>query len=276
MEMRKKNKLQNRALNVVTAFIVVASLLPLFWLFLTSIKPQVIAFALPPKWIFTPTFQNFVNVFTDASFMKSYSNSLIVSLMTTAISLYFGVLSGYSLARSKSMASKVMGLWIILVRMASPVMFILPLYMMLRETNLLDTYLGLSLTYLLITLPFVTWMMSSFFKGIPEEIEEAALLDGCGRVKVLVRINLPLVLPGIATCAIFTFISAWNEFLYALIISGRGTRTAPVMVQGFISFEGINWGELSAVGVFVTLPVLIVSFIFQKGLVKGLTGGAVK
>jgi multiple sugar transport system permease protein len=118
--------------------------------------------------------------------------------------------------------------------------------------------------------------MSSFFKGIPEEIEEAALLDGCGRLKALMKINLPLVLPGIATCGIFTFINSWNEFLYSLIISGRGTRTAPVMVQGFITFEGINWGSLSAVGVFVTLPVLIVSFVFQKGLIKGLTGGAVK
>lgn len=272
----RESRFRYYTLNTLTAAIVIASLLPLAWLFMTSIKPQVIAFAIPPKWVFTPTFQNFVNVFTDESFMKSYYNSVVVSVMTTAISLYFGVLSGYALARSKSTAGKVMGLWIILVRMASPVMFILPLYIMLRETSLLDTYLGLSLTYLLITLPFVTWMMSSFFKGIPEEIEEAALLDGCGRVKVLMRVNLPLVLPGIATCAIFTFINAWNEFLYALIISGRGTRTAPVMVQGFITFEGINWGELAAVGVFVTLPVLVVSFIFQKGLVKGLTGGAVK
>ncbi|MFB9276054.1 carbohydrate ABC transporter permease [Cohnella cellulosilytica] len=272
----RESRLRYYSLNTLTAALVIASLLPLVWLFMTSIKPQVIAFAIPPKWVFAPTFQNFVNVFTDESFMKSYYNSIIVSVMTTAISLYFGVLSGYSLARSKSTAGKVMGLWIILVRMASPVMFILPLYIMLRETSLLDTYLGLSLTYLLITLPFVTWMMSSFFKGIPEEIEEAALLDGCSRVKVLMRVNLPLVLPGIATCAIFTFINAWNEFLYALIISGRGTRTAPVMVQGFITFEGINWGELAAVGVFVTLPVLVISFIFQKGLVKGLTGGAVK
>ncbi|GAA3401100.1 carbohydrate ABC transporter permease [Paenibacillus hodogayensis] len=276
MELRQGNRFRNYTLNVVTAVIVIGSLLPLIWLFLTSIKPQVIAFSLPPKWIFTPTFKNFVSVFTDAAFMKSYYNSVVVSVMTTAISLYFGVLSGYSLARSKSMAGKVMGLWIILVRMASPIMFILPLYIMLRTVGALDSYLGLALTYLLITLPFVTWMMSSFFKGIPEEIEEAALLDGCGRVKVLTKINLPLVLPGIATCAIFTFINSWNEFLYALIISGRGTRTAPVMVQGFITFEGINWGELAAVGVFVTLPVLVVSFIFQKGLVKGLTGGAVK
>ncbi|RXZ81054.1 carbohydrate ABC transporter permease [Paenibacillaceae bacterium] len=276
MELRRKRGAGLFTVNAATFVIVIASLLPLVWLFMTSIKPQVIAFSMPPKWIFTPTLQNFVSVFTDESFMRSYYNSVIVSIMTTVISLYFGVLAGYAIARSKSTTSKVMGIWIILVRMASPVMFILPLYIMLRQSNLLDTYLGLSLTYLLITLPFVTWMMSSFFKDIPEEIEEAALLDGCNRLQVLARINLPLVLPGIATCSIFTFINAWNEFLYALIISGRETRTAPVMVQGFITFEGINWGELAAVGVFVTLPVLIVSFIFQKGLIKGLTGGAVK
>lgn len=276
MNNKQWKKVSHLSLNVLTVIIVLIGMLPMVWLFLTAIKPKIIAFAIPPVYVFKPTLMNFINIFSESDFIRSYYNSLIIACLTTIVSLYFGTLSGYSLARSSSRLSRAMGIWIILTRMASPIMFILPLYLTLRNLNLLDSYLGLALTYQIITLPFVTWLMTGFFKGVPVEIEEAAFLDGCGRVKSLFVINLPLVLPGVVTCAIFTFIMAWNEFLYALVISGRNTRTAPIMVQGFVTFEGVNWSDLAAVGVFVTLPVIIISFIFQKGLIRGLTGGAFK
>jgi multiple sugar transport system permease protein len=169
-----------------------------------------------------------------------------------------------------------MGLWIILVRMAPPIGFVLPLYVIMMKLRLLDTYPAMVLLYLTLTLPLVTWLMSGFFKSVPKELEEAAMIDGCTRVKTLFKITIPIALPGITTCAIFSLILSWNEFLYALIIGGMNTRTAPVMIEGFLTFEGVHWGELASAGLLVIIPILTFAYIFQKGLIKGLTSGAVR
>jgi multiple sugar transport system permease protein len=203
-------------------------------------------------------------------------NSCIVSVVTTALSLLLGTTGGYALARSKSRSTRYMGLWIILTRMAPPMIFLLPFYMMLRALRLSGTYAGIIITYLVITLPFVTWMMSSYFRTIPEEIEQSAMIDGCNRIEILFRITAPLSMPALVTCVIFSFIYSWNEFLFALVVTGRGTKTVPIMIQGFMSSEGIEWGVLAATSVMVILPVLVVSVVNQKGFVRGLIGGAIK
>lgn len=271
-----RRKLSRFSLNSVTTVLILLTLFPLLWLFLTAIKQPIDAFAIPPKWIFEPTSDNFLAVLTKSEFVKSYRNSLIVVIGTTIFSLWFGIASGYTLARSKSRFSNAIGLWIILARMAPPMGFVLPLYLMFSKVGILDTYIGLILVYLTVTLPFVTWLMVGFIKGIPVEIEEASAIDGCNRFQTLLRIVIPSSLPGISTCAIFAFIMSWNEFFYALIISGRNTRTASVEIQGFINFAGINWGELAAAGVLVIVPVLIFTIFAQKGLIRGLTQGATK
>ncbi|MFC5703746.1 carbohydrate ABC transporter permease [Cohnella faecalis] len=271
-----RRKLGKVSLNSVTIVLILLTLFPLLWLFLTAIKQPIDAFAMPPKWIFEPTSDNFLAVLTKSEFVKSYVNSLIVVTGTTVLSLWFGIASGYTLARSKSRFSNAMGMWIILARMAPPMGFVLPLYLMFSKIGILDTYFGLILVYLTVTLPFVTWLMVGFIKSIPIEIEEASAIDGCNRFQTLIRIVIPSSLPGISTCAIFAFIMSWNEFFYALIISGRNTRTASVEIQGFINFAGINWGELAAAGVLVVVPVLIFTIFAQKGLVRGLTQGATK
>ncbi|WP_099355250.1 carbohydrate ABC transporter permease [Fredinandcohnia onubensis] len=271
-----KKRSVHYGLNTITYVIVIGALFPLVWLLMTALKTGADAFAYPPVWFFEPTFENFQKVLSQPTFVKSYLNSLIVVLGTTFFSLFFGITSGYSLARNNTKIGNFMGLWIILARMAPPMGFALPLYIILRQIGLLNTHIALILVYMTITLPFITWLMMGFFKRIPIEIEEAARIDGCTRIQTLFRVVIPSSLPGIATCAIFSFIMSWNEFFYALIISGRETRPASVEIQGFISFEGINWGELAAASILVILPVLIFTMFAQKGLISGLTQGSSK
>lgn len=270
------NKLRSHLLTVLTYFIVLGSLLPLIWLMSTSLKTQVDAFVLPPKLIFTPTLDNFRMVLSRASFVEGYLNSVVIALGTTSLALIFGISAGYSLSRPSGKVSKYMGRWIILARMAPPVTFAIPLYLTFSHLKILDNYFSLILTYLTIVLPFVTWLMRGFFKSLPPELEEAARIDGCSRIQALFRILLPSVKSGVATCAIFGMIMAWNEFFYALIISGRNTRPVSVEIQTFISSAGTDWGALTAAGLLVIAPVLLFTIFAQKGLLRGLTAGAIK
>ena len=270
----RESRLRYWFLNIFTYLVVGLSLFPLVWLLSTSLKSGRDAFAMPPVWIFVPTLKNFLAVLSEGEFLSSYRNSLIVGLSTTLLSLAIGIPAGYLLARVRTRLNQTLGVWIVLSRMVPPVAFIIPFYIIMRNLSLLDTYIGLVLAYLTITLPFVTWMMTGFFRSVPIDIEDAARIDGCNRFSTLWFISIPLALPGIATCAIFSFIMSWNEFFYALILAGRSTRTAPVVIQSFISFEGINWGNLAAAGILVTIPVLLFSLVVQRGLIRGLVAGA--
>ncbi len=274
--MRSRNKIGAASLTVLTYVIVIGSLLPLVWLLTTALKSRVDAFAMPPKWLFEPTLDNFTAVLEQGTFASAYLNSIITVLGTTAFSLIFGVSAGYVLSSSRSRSGTFMGRWIILARMAPPIGFAIPFFLLFGKLGLLNNYLGLILIYLTITLPFVTWLMVGFFKDLPPELEEAARLDGCSRLHALIRVLTPSVRSGIATCAIFAFIMAWNEFFYALIVSGMDTKPASVEIQGFISSAGVNWGELSAAAFLVVLPALTFTIFAQRGLLRGLTSGSVK
>jgi multiple sugar transport system permease protein len=272
-----KGQFISLGLGGLTVFVVFIALAPLLWFAPIAFKPQVLAWAMPPKFIFIPTFENFLHVFRNVKgFLPAFKSSLIVSFFTTTISLYLGTTAGYALARSNFRVTKYMGIWIILTRMAPPMIFLLPFYIALRMLHLSGTYFGIIFTYMVITLPFVTWMMASYFQTIPEEIEQSAMIDGCNRIQILFRIAVPVSLPAIVTCTIFSFIYSWNEFLFALIVTGRGTKTVPIMIQGFMSSEGIQWGPMAATSLMIILPVLLVAMLNQKGFVRGLTGGAIK
>lgn len=260
----------------LTYVIVLGSLLPILWLFTTALKTRVDAFAMPPTLFFEPTLDNFRAVLQQGSFTSAYTNSLVVVLGTMVLSLVFGISAGYVLSRNTGRPAKFMGRWIILARMAPPIGFAIPFFLLFGRAGLLDSYPGLILVYLTITLPFVTWLMVGFFRDVPPELEEAARLDGCSRIEALFRILIPAVRGGIATCAIFAFIMAWNEFFYALIISGRNTRPASVEIQGFLGSAGVDWGQLAAAAFLVVLPVLLFTAFAQRGLLRGLTSGAVK
>ena len=242
---------------------------------MTSLKQPIDAFALPPTWIFTPTLENFIGVM-EAGFLRSYWNNIVVGITSTVASLVLGVPAAYSLVRADFRGQHFMGFWILLSRLAPPVAFVIPMYVVFQRLGLIDSYLGLTISYLTASLPFVVWMMTGYFRGVPVEIEEAALIDGCTRVGTLMRIVIPLSMPGVATAAIFSLMMAWSQYFYPLILGGRNTITAPVMVTSFVTFEGPNWGKLAAAGLLVVAPVLVFTFVAQKGIIRGLTGGALK
>ncbi len=271
-----RDKIVGSSLSVITMIIVVGSLFPLYWLISTSMKTKSEAFALPPSWFFAPDFESYTSVLSSDGFLQSYMNSFIVAIITTIIAIVFGVTSGYALARDRTKRGRAMGLWIILSRMIPPMGIILPFYVVYRYLNLLDNHLSLSLIYLTSILPFVTWLIMGFVKGVPAEIEEAAMIDGCSKTQSLLRVVVPIIMPGIATCSMFAFMLSWNEYFYAVIMTGKNTKTVSVAIQSFISSSGTNWGELCAASVLVVLPILIFTAVSQKSLVRGLTSGAVK
>lgn len=262
------------ALATVVIFTII--LLPPLILFLTSIKTEVDSMSYPPKWIFTPTVKNYVEVFRTTRLLHYTLNSLIVASLNSGAALALGTLAAYGLARFRFKGSDNLSFWMLSVRMMPPVAAIIPIYIIMKTVRLLDTPWALVIIYLTFNLPFVVWMMKGFFEDIPKEIEESALIDGCSEMAVFRRIALPLVAPGLAATAIIVFIFSWNEFLFALILTGTRAVTLPVGIISFMKETGINWGYMTAGGVMALLPVIVFTVLVQKHLVKGLTMGALK
>jgi len=260
----------------VVAIIFIIILFPPIVLFLTSFKTEVDALSFPPKWIFTPTIKNFTEIFHGSPIIKYMINSIIVASLNTGVSLVFGSMAAYSLARFRFKGSDNIAFWMLSIRMMPPVVAVIPLYIIMRNLRLLDTPWCLIIAYLTINLPFVVWMMKGFFEEIPREIEESALVDGCSTFEVFRIIALPLAAPGLAATGIFTFIFSWNEFLIALILTGTKSVTLPVGLIGYMKETGIDWGYMAAGGILALIPVIIFALFAQKNLVKGLTMGAIK
>nr|WP_285854317.1 carbohydrate ABC transporter permease [Paenibacillus elgii] len=255
---------------------VVFSVFPIVWLLLTSLKTRADSFSNPPKILFTPTLENYEKIFGNGSFLSYYWNSIETGVLSTVFSLLLGVPAAYALSRFPTKKSDDTAFWILSTRMAPPIMVILPFYLVYRQLHLLDTTFGLVIIYMIANLSFVVWMVKGFFDGIPEDLENAARMDGASRLKAIWSVLLPVSAPGIAAASIFCFIMSWNEFLFALVLTGNNSQTAPVAITGFITFEGVRWGEMAAGGMMIVLPVLIFGLAIQKYLVQGLTVGSVK
>jgi len=261
---------------LIAAVIFGVILFPPVVLFLTSIKTELDALSFPPKWIFKPTLQNYTTIFKFSPFTRYLLNSLIVASLNTGVVLVLGSLAAYSLARFRFKGADNLAFWILSVRMMPPVAAIIPIYIIMRNLHLLDTPWSLVITYLTFNLPFAVWMMRSFFQEIPREIEESALVDGCSIFRSFRSIALPLAAPGLAATGILTFIFSWNEFLFALILTGSKAVTLPVGITGYMKETGINWGYMTAGGALALVPVIVFTILVQKHLVKGLTMGALK
>jgi multiple sugar transport system permease protein len=249
---------------------------PLFvfaWMIMTGLKTGVQNIAYPPEFLFTPTLENFKAVFQQHNFLRYLMNSLIIATLATGVSLVLGLPAAYSIAKYRQ--SKI-GIIILLARMTPFVSYLLPWYIIFRYLRLIDTYTALTLTHLIITLPMVAWLMVAFFESVPAELEDAAMIDGCSRLKSFLIIVLPLVRNGIATSAIMSFIFSWNQFLFSLILSGPQTKTVPVAVYNFISYGKIDWAGIGAAATLIVLPVSVFAFFVRKTIVQGLTMGALK
>jgi multiple sugar transport system permease protein len=243
------------------------------WMILTGLKTGVQNIAYPPEFIFTPTLENFRAVFQQHNFLRYLMNSLIIAGLATGISLALGLPAAYSIAKYRQ--GKI-GMIILVARMTPFVSYLLPWYIIFRYLGLIDTYLALTTTHLIITLPMVIWLMVPFFESMPAELEDAAMIDGCTRLQSFLIIVLPLARNGIATSAIISFIFSWNQFLFSLILSGPRTKTVPVAVYNFISYGKIDWAGIGAAATLIVLPVSVFAFFVRRTIVQGLTMGALK
>jgi multiple sugar transport system permease protein len=266
---------QRRLLYTLVITLIVLIMFPFFWLLTMSFKTDADIFAFPPKIFFEPTFDNYIALW-DTDFRHSFGNSALASVVSTALAMVIGTPGAYALSRTTIRREGQLSLLILASRMAPPIAFTIPYFLVYRHLGLIDTVTGLVVIYLTFNLSLVIWLMRSFFDATPRSLEEAAWIDGAGLWQGFYRIVLPLSGPGLAATAILCFLYSWNDFFFALILTRTEAMTAPVAVVNFMNYEGWEWGKIAAGGTMVMLPVLFFSILVRRFLVHGLTAGALK
>lgn len=277
MNSAARSAMRHVMLYAVAGFGLAVWAFPVIWGLMTSFKTERDVLAYPPKFIFTPTLDNYREViFGASSILPNLWSSIIVASGATLATMLFAVPAAYALARLRYPAKKASGFYVLATQMLPPVGLIIPYYLVLQKIGGLDSYSGLIAIYLTFSLPFAIWLMVSYFEDVPLEMEEAALLDRAGRLRALWYIILPQVRGGIAVTTIFVFLNAWNEFLFAVVLGGNQVRTVTVAMFNFISVEQTQWAKLAAGAMLAMAPVIIIGIFAQRHIVKGLTVGAVK
>ena len=253
-------------------------LLPIAWMLLTSLKQQRDIFTTPPKIFFTPTLDTYITYLTQHDLPARMLNTLIVAGGAGLVSIVAGSMAGYALARVKLRGATTIGILILLSRGVPPIALAVPMFLVARAMGLLDHHITLILAYCTFLIPYVMWLMRGFFKALPEELEEAAKIDGCTRFGAFIRIIVPISLPGLLSTLIFSIILAWEELLFALVLTNRAASTVPVVISGIAgdTVNGANWGALTAVGTMTVIPVVVFALLVQKWLIQGLADGATK
>ena len=251
-------------------------LFPIYEMIATSLKHEVDAFKIPPKWIFVPTLDNYVDVLFSSNFGRYFVNSVIVAVVATAGSVAIGALAGYGLARWRFRGKTGVVVGTLLLRMIPPVILVVPVFVLFNNIGMTNARISLILIYTALTLPFNIWVLRTFIMELPVELEESAIIDGCNDFTVFSRIVVPLIAPGLSVAGIFTFRIAWNEFILSLVLTNRTTRTLPVAVSLFLTDTGTEWGKITAIATIIAIPAFIFTFTAAKSLIMGLTAGAVK
>ncbi len=270
---------RRRLVRIVQTIVILAAaavmIVPIIWIFLAAFKTHVDVYQL--KIFFNPTFKNFLTVFESPySLGSKLYNSTIVAGATVAIAIPVATCAAYSFSRFRLRGELTMLVLILATQFVPAVVIVLPFFVMFRDIGLLDTRVGLIMVNLAIVMPFAIWMIKGFIDGIPIDTEEAALVDGSTRLQVIRNIVLPLAAPGLITSGIFCFIIAWNEFLFALILTNKDAVTLPVGLALFKAEEGDLWNLLSAAGIIIMLPMFVLALIIRNHFVQGMTMGAVR
>lgn len=264
---------RRHARTALALLLLLVLMFPFLWLMQIAFRPAEAAF--DDSLLFAPTLEAF-RALWQGNFARSFGNSLLVSGLSTVLSLLLGVPAAYALTRWRFRARRRVALWILMTRMAPPIAFTIPFFLAYRWLGLLDTVWGLALVYLTFNLAVVIWLMQGFFEAVPQALEEAAWIDGCGVWWAFWRVTLPLTAPGLAATAVLCFIFSWNDFFYALILTRTQAVTAPVAIVNFLQYEGWEWTKIAAGGTLVMLPVVVFTMLVRKYLVRGLTAGGVK
>lgn len=264
---------------VVWTGLVVASaaliLFPVFYMVTMMFKPIDVMFARPTEWLFVPTLEHFSYVI-EQNFHHYLLTSFLLGLISTVLVVIIGTPAAYAFARFEMKGRDDLFLFVLASRMAPPVCLVIPYYLIFARIDLLDTFIGLTLAYMTFNLSFYIWVLRSFCRDLPVELEEAARLEGWSRFQVFRRVVLPLLRNGIVATGVLCFIFAWNEFLFAFMLGGKSVKTLPVAIPTLITTQGVRWGEMAVVGMVALTPVLIAVFFLQRHIVRGLTMGAVK
>lgn len=276
LQVRTKRTLGSVSSYTVLLLFLLFTVGPLLWLVGLSLKTQLQAFADPPLIFFEPTFRHYYELFVDAGFLRFFLNSLFVSSAATVLCLLVGTPAAYGLVRIKARWKNPLLTWIILMRMAPAMTFVIPFFVAFSRLGLIDTHIGLILVYFTFNLPLVIWLMRSFFVDMSESLEEAAIIDGASISQAFFRVIVPVTVPGLVSAGILTFIMCWNEFIFALVLTRNEAVTAPIGIVNLMKYEGTEWGQMGAGAVVLILPAILIAFFVGKYLVQGLTKGAVK
>ncbi|MBN9371447.1 MAG: sugar ABC transporter permease [Hydrogenophaga sp. SCN 70-13] len=261
---------------LMLALLATACLLPLVIMTMTSLKTEAQIFDTQWSWLFAPTLDNYRAVVEENHIERYMLNSLKVSLAATLITLMLGTMCAYAMARFRFLGREPLSYSTLILRTLPPAVLAVPVFVIWSAWGIGDTLSGVVLVYVALNLPFTIWLLYGFIDQLPIELEEAAAIDGCGPFRVFYKIVLPLLKPGLAAAAIFTFRLAWNEFILGFILTNRITRTLPASISNYITDTGVEWGKIMAAGVLIALPPLIFTFVAAKQIITGLTAGAVK
>lgn len=249
---------------------------PIFWMVSLSFKTGADVYEYPPQIFKFTTIQNYISLLSDINFLKSLLNSVIIAISTAIISLVIGLPASYISVRFKFKGKTNLNNMVIMTRMVPPVVVLLPYFIIFKYFNLYDTHIAVIIMHVIINLSLVIWVSKGFFKDIPESIEESALLEGASYWGVFLKIIIPISKPIMVTLGIICFLFSWNEYIYSTILTSKNAITASIFITKFMSYETARWGMLMASSVLIILPPIIFISIIQKGLIRGLTYGAVK
>jgi len=272
-----KSIVKKSAISFAVIVFLIFTVFPIYYLFLTSVKPTDLLFATPPVFFFRPTFKTYHTLFLKANYYRYYLNSLIVSGLGTCLVLVLASLASFAFIRFKFFGANILFFLILVTRMYLPMTSTIPLFLVTKQVGLLDTKTALIIIYTAFQLPLAIYILNSFFRAIPNEIRESAEMDGCTPFSFFLKILLPLARPGIIATSILVFVFMWNEFLYALVLTSVNAKTATIALSAFKESEGmIHWPQLSALGFCMMMPVLFFIVFMNKYLVHGILAGSIK
>jgi multiple sugar transport system permease protein len=272
---RRRGRMRARLIGgPVAAVVLLVYISPLIWLVLASFKNRVDIFSRTPTLFFTPTLDNYVQAFVTKGFTQNLVNSAVVAVVSSVLALLVGVPSAYSLSRRSGRLLRAYLLVLLAARLLPAMVLCVPLFILATKLGVSGSYVAVIAAHLTFAIPFTVWMMRGFFLSVPRSLDEAARLDGCGEATIFLRVVLPLTRGGLAATSIFLLTNSWNEFLFALILTGRDTATMPVALPNLLTPIGTFWGQIAAVATVTVVPVAVFAFVVQKHLVAGMTGGA--
>jgi len=274
---RRSRLVRILAIEIPILLVVVFAIAPYAWMVLTSIRPDADLSTFPLSYMPSQvTLEHYVTLLQQTSFLQNLFNSLVIAAGAVVVGLLTSVPAAYAFSRFRFRGRQVLMTQFLVINMFPVVLLIIPLFVLMRNFHLLDTYFGIIIGHSTFAIPFAVWMLTSYMNGIPREVDEAAMMDGATRLQTIRLVILPLLIPGIVTTAIYIFVTSWNEYLFAMMLSGDHVRTVTVALQLFIGEFTVQWGLLTAGGTLVAIPVTILFLIVQRRLVGGLTAGAVK